>query len=477
LLTESVVLSCWGAAIGLAFSMAATRALAKLDTFNIPLLENVRIDAAEFGVTVLIAVVTGVVVGLAPALQASVLAVYDDLKEGGRGNSGGKKLGRVRGALIVSEVAFAFILLVGAGLLIQSFLRVLNVELGFRPDQVAALRIDPSARFPDQVRRHEYYDEALRQARSAPGVEGAALADVLPLGGDRSWQVGAKGQVYEKGNHPESFVRVVSDGYFQAMGVPLRAGRDFTEQDAAATEPVVIINEALARVLWPGRDPIGQFMTQNGGRRVIGVVGNVRHLSLEEGFTNEMYLPIRQTNDFSSVDVVVRSSLPPGEVSSNVRAAIRQAAPNLPKNEWRPIRQLVDKAVSPRRFIVLLIGGFSAFALILASLGIYGVVSYSVNQRTQEIGIRMALGASARALQARVLFETLRLASAGLGIGLAASWGVGRALSGLLFGLKPNDPVTYIGVAVLLSIVAAAAGYLPARRASRINPIAALRAN
>jgi predicted permease len=477
LLTESIALSCCGAGIGLVFSMAATRALAGLDAFNIPLLESVRVDAVGFWFIALIAVATGVVMGLAPALQASVLAVYDDLKDGGRGNSGGKKLGRVRGALVVSEVAFAFVLLVGAGLLVQSFLRVLAVDLGFRPDRVAALKIDPSVRFSDLAKRRAYYDEALRQARSAPGVEIAALADVLPLGGDRSWQVAGKGQAYERDQYPQAFVRVVSDNYFQAMGVPLRAGRDFAEQDSMSTEPVVIINEALARTLWPGQNPIGQFITQGGGRRVVGVVGNVRHLSLEADFTNEMYLPIRQTDDYSSVEVVVRSSLPPGAVSAGVRAALKRVAPNLPKNEWRPLRQLVDKAISPRRFTVSLIGGFSAFALILASLGIYGVVSYSVNQRTQEIGIRMALGASARALQARVLFETMRLASLGLVIGLVTSLGVGRALSGLLFDMKPGDPPTYIGVAVLLSVVAAAAGYLPARRAARISPIIALRAS
>ena len=477
LLTESIMLSCCGAVIGLVFSMAAIRTLAGLDAFNIPLLESVRIDAVEFGFTMLIAVVTGVAVGLAPALQASVLAVYDDLKDSGRGYSGGKKLGRIRGALVISEVAFAFVLLVGAGLLIQSFLRVLDVELGFRPDQAAALRIDPSTRFPDQAKRHIYYDEALRRVRSAPGVEVAALADVLPLDGDRGWQVAGKGQVYERDRHPESAVRVVSEGYFQAVGVPLRAGRDFTEWDVASSEPVAVINEALAHTLWPGQNPIGQILTQDGGRRVIGVVGNVRHVSLEKGFTNEMYLPIRQTNDFSSVDVVVRSSLPLGEMAAGVWAALKPLGPNLPKNEWRPLRRLVDKSVSPRRFIVLLIGGFSAFALILASLGIYGVVSYTVNQRTQEIGIRMALGASAKDLQARILFETLRLASVGVLIGFVASWWFGRALTGLLFGLTPTDPATLIGVAIILSIVAAAAGYLPARRASRINPLAALRAN
>lgn len=477
LLTESIVLSFCGAGIGLAFSVVATRVMAGLKAFNIPLLESVRVDVVGLGFTVLIAVVTGIIVGLVPALQASGQTVYDDLKDSGRSNSGSKKLGRIRSALVVSEVAFAFVLLVGAGLLIQSFFRVLDVDLGFQPDQVAALRIDPGTRFPDQVKRHAYYDEALRRISAVPGVEAAALADVLPLAGDRGWQVGAKGQVYERGHHPESFVRVISDRYFQAMGVQLRTGRDFTEGDTVASEPVVIINETLAHTLWPEQDPIGQYMTQDGGRRVIGVVGNVRHTSLESDFTNEMYLPIRQTNDFSSVDIVVRSTLPQAETVADVRAALSQVAPNLPKNEWRPLRRLVDKAVSPRRFVVFLIGGFSAFALILASLGIYGVVSYSVNQRTQEIGIRMALGATPQNLQTQILFETLRLATMGVVIGFAASWWLGRALTSMLFGMTPTDPVTLIGVAVLLSTVAAAAGFLPARRASRINPIVALRAS
>jgi ABC-type antimicrobial peptide transport system permease subunit len=190
-----------------------------------------------------------------------------------------------------------------------------------------------------------------------------------------------------------------------------------------------------------------------------------------------MYLPIRQVNYYWTIDVIVRSSIPPGEMSKRVRSALTPISPDLPRNEWRPLRQLVDKSVSPRRFVALLLGGFSVFALLLASLGIYAVVSYTVNQRTQEIGIRMALGASARALQTRILFETLRLAFWGMLFGLAASWGFGRALSGQLYGLEVTDPVTFVGVAILLSGVAAAAGYLPARRASQINPIEALRAN
>jgi hypothetical protein len=233
----------------------------------------------------------------------------------------------------------------------------------------------------------------------------------------------------------------------------------------------------MARRLWPGQNAIGQIVLADKERRVVGVVGDVRHLALEQGAGLEMYIPIRQIDDFPSVDLVVRSRLPLAELAPAVRAALKPIEPNLPGNDFRPLQQLVDKAVSPRRFVVLLLAGFAAFALILASLGIYGVVSYSVNQRTQEIGIRMALGASAVDLQVRVLLQTLALAAAGMLLGLAGSWTLARALHGFLFGVTSTDPVTFVGMLIVLTSVAVVAGYLPARRASRIDPMVALRAN
>ena len=275
---------------------------------------------------------------------------------------------------------------------------------------------------------------------------------------------------------PDAFVRIVSDGYLNAMGIPLRAGRDFTERDTPSTEPVILINETLARTLWPGQNPIGQIVDQDNGRRVVGVVGDVRHLALEQVSGCEMYLPMRQCNDYSSVDLVVRTSLPPAALASAVRAALKPIEPNLPGNEFRLLQQLVDKAVSPRRFVVILLAGFSAFALILASLGIYAVISYSVTRRTQEIGIRMALGASASGLQARIVLHTLRLAGIGMALGISASWILSRTLSDLLFGVTSTDPATFLAMVLTLSTVAAIAGYLPARRAVRIDPMTALRA-
>jgi predicted permease len=317
----------------------------------------------------------------------------------------------------------------------------------------------------------------LRRAREVPGIEAAGLTDALPLGRNRSWGAGAKGQVYPKGQYPNAFVRVVSDGYIGAMRIPLRNGRDLTERDGPAADPVILINETMARTLFPGDNALGKYIRACGERRVVGVVGDVRHLALEQGSGLEMYLPIRQCRDFASLDLVVRTTLPPAHLASAVRLALKSTTPNLPGKDFRTLQELVDKAVSPRRFVVLLLGGFALFALILASLGIYGVVSYSVNQRTQEIGIRMALGASAASLQVGIVRQTLALAGVGVLLGAAASWALARALGGLLYGVTSSDPVTFLGMLIVLTSVAAIAGYLPARRASRIDPSLALRAS
>jgi predicted permease len=477
MLTESVALSCCGAALGLILAVAGTRAIAHLDAFNIPLLASVRLDGDALGFTLLAAVLTGVLFGLLPALEVRSFAVGETLKDGSRGSSGGKKHAWVRNGLVVSEVAFACTLLVGAGLLLRSFLRVLNVDPGFQPEGVATLRIDPSFLFSGLAQQNSYLDEVLRRTRSLPGMRAAGLTDVLPLEGDRSWQVSGKGQVYPKGRHPEAYIRVVSDGYFESVGIRLQAGRKFTERDRASSEPVAMVNETLARTLWPGQNAVGQVLTQDGGRRVVGVVGDVRHEALEKAGDSEMYLPMRQTFDYPAMNLVVRTVLPPDRLAPAIRAALRPIDSNLPVREFTTLQELVDKAVSPRRFLVLLLAGFAAFALILASLGIYAVISYSVSQRVQEIGIRMALGASATHLQGRILLHTFGLAAIGLALGIAASRALTRALESMLFGVTPGDPVTFVGIGALLIVVAAFAGYFPARRASRIDPMVALRAS
>jgi predicted permease len=476
MLTESVALSCCGAALGVILAVVGTRAIAHLDAFNIPLLASVRLGGDALGFTLLAAVLTGILFGSLPALQVRSFAVGEALKEGSRGSSGGHRNGWVRNGLVVSEIAFACILLVGAALLMRSFVRVLDLNLGFEPERAAKMRVDPSFRFASSAQRNSYIDEVLQRTRSLPGVRAAGLTDVPPFAGDRSWQVSGKGQIYPKGQYrPEPFVRVVSDGYFESLGIRLQAGRGFTERDRESSEPVVIINETLARTLWPGQEAVGQIITQDGGRRVVGVVADVRHEALEKVGGAEMYLPMRQTGDYGSMNLVVRTGLRPDRLASSVRATLRPIDPNLPMSEFRTLEDLVDKAVSPRRFLVLLLAGFAGFALLLASLGIYAVISYSVNQRTQEIGIRMALGASATNLQSSILLRTLGLAAVGLALGMAASRALTGTLESLLFSVTPGDPVTFIGIGALLIAVAAGAGYIPARKASRIDPMMALR--
>jgi predicted permease len=476
-LTESVVLSGAGAVTGVVVTLIGVRILTRLDALSIPLLSNLQIDLVVLGFTLLIAFVTGITIGIVPALQVPASGINESLKDSSRGSSASRKHTWLRSSLVVTEIAFASLLLIGAGLLLRSFLRVLDVDLGFQPEQVATIRIEPGAGYGTQAKRNAYFDEVLRLVQSTPGIESIGLTDVLPLEGDRSWGVAAKGQVYDKDDYPEAFVRIVSDGYLKTMGIPILSGRDFTDRDSPNSEQVIIVNEALARRLWPGQDPIGQMVTQDGGRRVVGVVGGVRHVTVEQDSGNEMYIPIRQTTDFAAVELVMRTTLSPASLPSTIRSAVKPLNLNLGTSEFRTVQQLVDKATSPRRFVVMMLTGFSTFALILAALGIYAVISYSVHQRTQEIGIRMALGESARRLQMRIIRQTLRLAIIGVVIGLTASWFMTRALSGLLFGVTATDPASFIGTVTVLLVVAAAAGYFPARRASQIDPIAALRSN
>jgi predicted permease len=472
MLTESVALSCCGSALGLLLAVLGTRALSHLSGVAIPLLESVHVDARSLAFTSAFAIVTGLVFGLVPAMQVSGKSLHGSLKDANRASKGRHNTW-VRNGLVVSEIALACVLLVGAGLLVRSFLRVMDVNLGFQPERVVALRVDPDRSYDSQEKRNAYFSEVIRRAMDIPSVKGAALTDALPLGRNRAWSEGRKGYSYPPDNYPQAYVRIVSEGYFKAMGIPLRKGRDFTAADAMKGQRVMVINESMERSLFGNQDPIGQMM--DGDTVVVGVVGDVRHLALEEGSGSEMYLPMRETDDYVSVDLVVRSSLPPGDLSARLRDELLPIAPDLPTSNLRTLQSLVDKAVSPRRFVVMLLGGFAAFALILASLGIYAVISYSVSQRTQEIGIRMALGASAGGVQRGVLLQTLGLGAIGMGIGIVASLLFAGGLRSLLFGVDAADPATFAAMLVILTIVAALAGYFPARRASRISPIIALR--
>lgn len=477
ILTESVLLSCSGAVLGIGLAFAGARVLTHLSAMKIPLLEDVRVDGTSLAFAVLIAVATGLLFGLAPAWSASELTLHDALKDTSRGSSPGRGHAWVRSALVVAEISLACVLLAGAGLLIRSFLHVLDVNLGFHPERAAALRIDPNDSYKTQEQKNAYYTEALHDVLNIPGVEGAGLSDALPLGRNRSWGLAVKGVQYTPKTYPgDGFPRIISDGYFRAMGIPLKAGRDFTERDTIGALKVVIINETAARNLFPGgEDPLGKILLIDPERTIVGIVGDVRHMTLEEGSGNEFYLPIRQTQDYGTVDLVVRSSMPTAALASHIREALLPVEPNLPTSNLRTLQTLVDRAASPRRFVVILLGGFAGFALILASLGIYAVISYSVSQRKNEIGIRMALGASPGTVRQLILGETLRLASIGAVIGIVGALLATRLAASLLYGVTPTDPLTFGAMIAVLAAVALLAGYLPALRAARIEPVTLLR--
>ena len=476
ILTESLLLSCSGAVLGIALAYAGTRLLAQLSAMKIPLLEEVRLDGVSLAFAVVMAVAIGLLFGLAPAWQATEFTLHDALKDTSRASSQSRRHAWLRGALVVAEVSLACVLLAGAGLLIRSFLRVLDVNLGFVPERAAALRIDPNDSYKTRDQKSSYFTQALHDVLNVPGIHAAGLSDALPLGRNRSWGLAAKGVQYTPQTYPYGFPRIISDGYFQAMGIPLRAGRDFTERDTAGSLPVIILNETAARTLFPGQDPLGKIvLADHPERTVVGVVGDVRHLALEEGSGNEFYIPMRQTDDYGTVDLVVRSSLSMPELAGKLREALRPLDPDLPTSNLRPLQTLVDRAASPRRFVVILLGGFAGFALVLASLGIYAVISYSVSQRKNEIGIRMALGASPRMVRQLILRETRRLAGVGAGIGLLAALFAARLAASLLYGVTSTDPLTFAAMILVLAAVAALAGYLPALRAARIQPVSLLR--
>ena len=477
MLTESVVLSCMGAALGAALAFAGTRALARLESVNVPLLRSVETDASALGFTAALAIAAGILFGLAPAFQTRSSTLHESLKDGTRGSTEGPGRRFVRNALVVSEIAFACMLLVGAGLLTRSLVRLLDIDMGFQPARAATIRVDPDRSYATREQQNAYIDEVLRRVKAVPGVQAAGITDALPLGRNRTWGARAKGVTYERGRAPLAFVRMVSDGYPGALGIPLRAGRDIEPRDGPGAEPVIVINETMARTLFPGQDPLGRKVLNACApeRTIVGIVGDVRHLALEQTSGNEMYIPMRQCGDRTSYDLVVRSDLAPASLAGAVRAALRPLAPNLAGNDFRTLQQIVDRSVSSRRFTVWLLTAFAVFALVLASLGVYALVSYSVQQRTAEIGIRLAIGATRSDIQRQILGQTMKLAAAGAAVGAAASWAVARGLEGLLFEVQPGDPATFAAILLLLTAVAALAGYLPARRASRLDPMAALR--
>ena len=474
LLTESLLLSILGAIAGLALARLATAALTRLPV-AVPLLHTVRIDGPALAFLCAITVLTALLFGLAPALAASRLNLTGGLNDATRGSSEAAGKGWFRNALVVAEVALACVLLSGCGLLIRSFLNVLDVDLGFRPERVHVLRVDPTSKYGTREKRLAFLEDLSRRVAQIPGVEASSLTDALPLDRNRSWTIGAKGRVYPDGNWPNAYVRFIFPGYFNTMKIPLRAGRDFTEHDKRDAPLVIIVNETGARTHWPGEDPIGRIvMLGKTEVQVVGIVADVKHSGPEQESGIEMYMPLRQGGS-SSVDLVMRSRLDPSALASSIRSVLRPVDPNLALTEIRPLESLVDRAVSPRRFVVWLLGAFALLAVLLASLGVYGVVSYSVSRRTQEIGIRMALGASAREVQLDVLKSTAALALTGAVAGVAAALVAARFIETMLYNVSTRDPLTFLSAPIALTAVGILAAYIPARRASRTDPLSALR--
>jgi len=482
MITESLVLSFAGAAAGIGIAFVVTHAVAGTTAVSITLLSAVSVDTTALLFTVAVAFATGMLFGIVPALQVSSTREHGALRDAGRGSSHGKGRVWIRQALVVSEVALAFVLLVGAGLLLRSFTTLLDVDLGFQPEQATAWRVETNRPFVDPAEGIAWTEQLVAAVRSIPGVESVGLSDALPLGRNRSWGVRAQGVTYEDGN-PAAFPRIVDSGYLQAMLIPLIAGRYVSPDDRSdpsrrpASGGVVVVNETMATRLWPDQSALGKILLVGSAEvDVVGIVSDVRHSSLEEGAGMEMYLPMAQGWGWPTLDMVVRSSRPVESLAPDVRSTLRTFDASMPTGDFRPLTDLVDRAVSPRRFILLLLGAFAQIALLLAALGVYGVVSYSVSQQYQEIGIRMALGATAGDVRTRIVGRTVGLVSIGLGIGLVGTLAMARLVASMLYGVEPTDPFTIATILVVLTAVSAVAGFIPAHRAARIDPISVINA-
>ncbi len=481
LLMESLLLSAAGAALGLGMAFGLIRWLAHQGSLALPLLGTLRVDSQVLGWTVLIAILTAVIFGLLPGLRMASGNLQEMLKDSSAGAGLGRKHERIRAALVVSEIALACVLLVSAGLLLRSFLKVLDVDLGFQPDRAASIKVDydDTAPSPDAsvAKRSAIFQQVLARVSALPGVEAAGIADYLPLGPNRSWDMPApQGKIFAPGELPEPLVYVITPGFLRAMGIRLQ-GRDFTWADGPHSERVVMINASAARIYWPGEDAVGKVLMRDKEEdHVVGVVDDVHQENVEGGPGAQIYYPTLQQGP-EGAQLVVRSSTPPAALAASVLHALRELDPNQPAAEFRPIQAIVDRAVSPRRFFMLLVAAFAGLGLLLATLGIYGVISYSVTRQAPEIGIRIALGASTGRVQRQILGGTLRLALAGMMLGTLAALAVARVIASLLFATSPWDLPTFLGMALALLLVAMVSGYIPARRASGINPMDALRSN
>lgn len=480
LLLEALGMSLTGAALGCALAWGATRFVATGAAIGVPLMDGVSVDPGALLFAAGVSAFSGLLVGLVPALQVNEGAEAALMRAGGRGAGASRSARRMREALVVAEVMLACALLITGGLLVRSFRAVLGVELGFEPGHAFVWQVDAGRSFDTTAERAAYYDALAERVADVPGVEAAGVTDALPLRHNRSWaDLHVVGSVRDEDADREFFPNVGSRGYRRAMGIELAAGRDFGPDDTQDTQPVVLINQTGARALLPGEDPLGRRLRLWDEREweVVGVVSDVRQLGLEVEPGVQVYFLYPQMTDMTAPDLVVRSRRPAAEVVAAVSAAIREVDPALPTNEVWTMESLVGRAMSARRFTLAVLSAFGVASLLLAGLGIYGVLAHTVAERTPEIGIRMALGASATGVVGDVLRRTLALTGVGLALGAALSLAAARLVAALLYGVRPADPVTYAAGCLALLLVAAAASVLPAARAARTTGLRALRAD
>jgi putative ABC transport system permease protein len=482
-LTESALLSLLGGGLGLLLAAWLSDVLLSLVPAGLPRMDEVRLDGTVLGFTLLLSLLTGLVFGIAPAWQASRSDVLEPLKETARGSSSGRGQQRFRSVLVVSEVALALVLLAGAGLMARSFERLQEVRPGFRPGNVlSAQLVLPEIKYKTRPEIIAFADQLLARVGALPGVEAAGTVNPLPLtqeGWQTDYQIEGR-PVPARGEAPNSDYHVVSGAYFKAMGIPLVRGRLFDDSDREDTTPVVLVNETLARRYWPEGDAVGKRMRTGSVDQpgpwltVVGVVGDVRQYGLDQEQKTQFYRPGRQLA-LHPMSLVLRAQGDPEALAAAVRRAVQSIDPDQPIYNVRSMDSLLATTLAPRRLSLLLLAAFAMTALLLAGVGIYGVLAYSVTQRTHEIGIRMALGARRADVLVMILRQGIRLVLIGAALGVAAAFGLTRLMSSLLFGVSPTDPATLGAVCLVLVGVALLACIVPARRASGVDPMIALR--
>ena len=482
LLTESVLISFVSGMAGLALSLWFIKLLIAITPPNTPRLSEIRIDLRVFAFTFGVTILAGILFGLFPALQTSRPNLNETLKDSGQRGSETGGRNRVGSLLIVSEIALSFMLLAGAGLLIKSFLHLREINPGFNPDNVLTMRLALTpGKYAQGEPRAQIYRQLIDHVKATPGVQSAGAVLSLPLGGD-TFDVGRslirEGRPMTPDESSNAQYLPVTPDYFQTLQIPLKSGRFFTDQDTLQSTKVVLVNETMARALWPNENPVGRRFTiwrdEKFPREIVGVVGDTK-ASLDKEAGRQMYVPYAQDATWGTLSLVVRTAGDPSAMTSSVREAIRAVDKGIPNYNLKTMNDVVSTSAAPRRIPMLLMSAFAGVAMLLAMLGIYGVTSYYVTQRTHEIGVRMALGAQIVDVLKLVLRRAMLLAVIGIGIGVAGAIAVTRYLTSLLFGVKPIDRLTFVAVAVALAVVVFIACLVPARRAAKIDPLEALR--